>query len=288
MTFDWNLAKIFLAVVDEGSLSAAARALGQTQPTVSRQIAALENSLCVTLFERTGRSVELTQSGAELLEHVRDMAAGANLVSLAATGQSQSVEGQVRITASELMSAHILPPILESITARAPLLEIDVVADSGVRDLVRREADIAIRHVRPDQPNLLARRVRDENMRFYASPAYLQSMGQPKVADLSAHQIISFVEADRMLDYLRPLGLNLTRVNFRLSSSSQLVALEMACRGLGIIIAPDWVADGDSVLVQVLSDLEAFAIPTWLVTHSEMRTNRRIRLVFDHLLDTLS
>lgn len=288
MTFDWNLAKTFLAVVDEGSLSAAARVLGQTQPTVSRQIAALEGALGVTLFERTGRSVELTQSGIELLDHVRAMAIGANMVSLAASGQSQSIEGQVRITASELMSAYILPPILQDISKQAPSLEINVIADNGVRDLVRREADIAIRHVRPDQPNLLMRRVRDEVMGFYASPIYLQIRGQPTKADVSSHQIISFVEVDRMQNYLRPAGLNLTTANFRLSSSSQLVALEMARRGLGMIIAPDWIAQGLPDFVHVLDDVEPFSIPTWLVTHSEMKTSRRIRLVFDHLVDKLS
>jgi DNA-binding transcriptional LysR family regulator len=134
MSFDWNLAKTLLAVAEEGTFSAAARELGQTQPTVSRQITALEHSLGVTLFERTGRSVALTQAGVELLEHVRSMASGANMLSLAASGQSQSIEGKVLITASELMSAYILPPILNEIGRKAPLLEIDVVADNGVRD----------------------------------------------------------------------------------------------------------------------------------------------------------
>ncbi|MEH6741074.1 MAG: LysR family transcriptional regulator [Sulfitobacter sp.] len=288
MTFDWNLAKTFLAVSDEGSLSAAARVLSQTQPTVSRQIAALEEALGVTLFERTGRSVELTHSGIELLDHVRAMAIGANMVSLTACGQSQSIEGQVRITASELMSAYILPAVLQDISNQAPSLEINVIADNGVRDLVRREADIAIRHVRPDQPNLLMRRVCDQTMRFYASPDYLRKRRQPTKTNVSIHQIISFVDEDRMLDYLRPIGLDLTKANFRFSSSSQLVALEMARRGLGMIIAPDWIAQGLTDFVHVLDEVEPFKIPTWLVTHSEMRTSRRIRLVFDHLVDRLS
>lgn len=288
MAFDWNLAKTFLAVADEGSLSAAARALGQTQPTVSRQVAALENSLGITLFERTGRSVELTQAGVELLDHVRSMASGANMVSLAASGKSQSIEGQVRITASELMSAYVLPPILNDLSQQAPSLEIDVVADNGVRDLVRREADIAIRHVHPDQPNLLTRRVRDEVMRFYASHAYLQIRGEPTDDDLSVHQVVSFIEADRMLSYLLPVGLSLTRANFRLSSSSQLVALKMARAGLGMIILPDQVAMTIPDLAPVLNNVEPFKVPTWLVAHRELRTSRRIRLVFDHLAEKLS
>jgi len=288
MSFDWNLAKTFLAVADEGSLSAAARALGQTQPTVSRQIVALEHALSITLFERTGRSVVLTQAGVELLDHVRSMASGANMLSLAASGKSQLIEGQVRVTASELMSAYILPPILKDLSQQAPLLEIDVVADNGVRDLARREADVAIRHARSDQPNLIARRVRDQIMRFYASHAYLQHRGEPTADDFYGHQIVSFVEADRMLDYLLPVGLNLTRANFRLSSSSQFVALQMARAGLGMIILPDQIAMAFPDLVPVLNGLKAFRVPTWLVAHRELRTSRRIRRVFDHLADKLS
>ncbi|WP_404401859.1 LysR family transcriptional regulator [Pelagibacterium halotolerans] len=288
MPFDWNLAKTLLAVADEGSLSAAARALGQTQPTVSRQIAALENALGITLFERTGRSVALTQAGVELLDHVRSMASGANMLSLAASGKSQSIEGKVLITASELMSAYILPPLLNELSQKAPLLEIDVVADNGVRDLMRREADIAIRHTRSDQPNLIARSVRDQIMRFYASPAYIEIRGEPREDDFSGHQIISYIEADRMLNYLLPVGLHLTRANFRLSSSSQVVALRMARAGLGMIILPQRIAQTIPDLVPVLNTLNAFTVPTWLVAHRELRTSRRIRLVFDHLAENLS
>jgi DNA-binding transcriptional LysR family regulator len=288
MSFDWNLAKTLLAVADAGSLSAAARVLGQTQPTVSRQIAALEHALGVTLFERTGRSVALTQVGEELLDHVRSMASGANMLSLAASGKSQSIEGKVLITASELMSAYILPPILGKIVQEAPLLEIEVVADNGIRDLMRREADIAIRHTRPDQPNLIARSVGDQVMRFYASPTYLGIKGEPTGSDFSAHQIVSYVEADRMLDYLRPVGLNLSRPNFLLSSSSQVVALQLARAGLGLIVLPDQVAMKIDDLVPVANTLKAFTVPTWLVAHRELRTSRRVRLVFDQLVEELS
>lgn len=288
MSFDWDHARTFLSVVDEGSLSAAARALGQTQPTISRQIAALEDALKVTLFERTGRSVHLTEAGLELLEHMRSMAAGANMVSLAATGQSQSLEGQVRVTASDVMSAYILPPILKTLREQEPKLEIDVVADNGVRDLVRREADIAIRHARPDQPNLLARRVRDETMRFYASRAYLDTYGEPKSDDLTHHQILSFVDVDQMLGYLLPIGLDVSKANFRVTSSSQLVAWEMARNGLGMMIMTDQIAARFPEFVSVLNEIETFTIPTWLVVHSELRTSRRIRFVFDHLVERLS
>ena len=287
MSFDWNLARTFLAVADEGSLSAAARALGQTQPTISRQIAALEAALGITLFERTGRSVALTPAGVDLLDHVRTMSGGADMVMLAASGNSQSIEGQVRITASELMSGHILPPLLADLRRQAPALDIQLVADNGMRDLMRREADIAIRHARSDQPNLVAKRLRDKVMRFYASQDYLDSKGEPAAADLSGHQLISYIDPDRMLDYLLPVGLKLTRASFRLSSSSQLVALQMARAGLGMIIIPDRIAQSIPGLVPVLTSIEPFRIPTWLVAHRELRTSRRIRLVFDFLADNL-
>lgn len=288
LAFDWNQAKALLALADEGSLSAAARMLGQTQPTIGRQISALEDALGVTLVERTGRSVHLTRGGIELLDHVRAMASGADRVALSASGQSQSVEGQVRITASEMTSAHILPPILKALGRTAPKLEIDVVADSGLRDLVRREADIAIRHARPEQPNLMAKRVRDETMRFFASPAYLKVHGEPDPASLAGHQIIGNVDTERMLGYLRPLGLDLTQPNFRFTSSSQIVAWEMARAGLGMMIMTDRIAAQFSDMKPVLTDLAPFSIPTWLVTHSELRTSRRIRLVFDHLAEHLA
>ncbi|MGI3185236.1 LysR family transcriptional regulator [Nioella aestuarii] len=287
-SFDWNHARTFLTVVEEGSLSAAARALGQTQPTVSRQIASLEEVLAVTLFERTGRSVMLTEAGFELLEHVQTMASGANMVSLSASGQSQTIEGLVRITGSELISAFVLPPILAKLAPVAPLLEIDIVSDNDLRDLARREADIAIRHSRPDQPNLISRRLRDETMRFYASRPYQEAYGVPTVENLANHQIISFVEVDRMLGYLLPTGLTLTKANFRLGTTSQIVAAEMARSGLGLVMLPDRVMAKFPELEPVLSEIDPFTIPTWLVTHRELRTSRRIRLVFDHVADCLS
>ncbi|WP_424971170.1 LysR family transcriptional regulator [Dinoroseobacter sp. S76] len=288
MEFDWDHAKTFFAVVEEGSLSGAARALGQTQPTISRQIAALEAALNATLFERTGRSVMLTPFGADLLDHVQAMARGADLVSLAAMGQSRSIEGQVRITAAELVSALVLPALLTEISVQAPRLEIDIVADNGIRDLVRREADIAIRHARPEQPNLYAKRLRDESMQFCASPRYLESAGHPTPQTLSAHQIVSFVDADRLLSYLVPAGMPLSRANIRYTASSQYVALEMARAGLGIAILPTHAIAACPDLRPVLTEIEAFKLPTWLVTHSELKTSRRIRLVFDLLAERLS
>ncbi len=287
ITFDWNQARAFLATAREGSLSGAARALGLTQPTLSRQVAALEQELGVMLFERTGRSVTLTQAGIEMLDHVQSMAEAASRITLTASGQSQTIDGQVRITASDLMSAYVLPPALKQLRSTAPLLELDVVADNNVRDLLLREADIAVRHVRPTQPNLVARLLREETARFYATRSYLETHDDElkRDSDMSGHQFISFVDSDSMLEYLLPVGLKLTRSNFRLGSQSGIVAWEMARNGLGIAVMSDEIARKFDEFEPVLNDVAPFVFPTWLVTHRELHTSRRIRLVFDHLAE---
>ena len=203
-------------------------------------------------------------------------------------GQSQSVEGQLRLTASELTSAFVLPPIVKKISSKAPRLELDVIADNGVSDLTRREADIAIRHTQPNQPNLYAKRPRDERMNFYASADYLASNGHPTKGAISSHQIVSYVDADRMLGYLVPAGLELTRANFRFTSSSQLVALQLVRNGLGLAVLPESAAVTIPDLVHVDIDVGPFDLPIWLVTNSELKTSRRVRFVFDSITDHLS
>ncbi|MGB1277130.1 MAG: LysR family transcriptional regulator, partial [Nannocystaceae bacterium] len=167
--FDWNRARAFLVTAEEGSFSAAARALGTTQPTVGRQVAGLEEELGLTLFERVGKGLELTASGLELIEHVRAMGAAAMRVSLTATGQAGALEGTVCITASELIATFLLPPILAGLRWKHPGIELEVVASNDVRDLLRREADIAVRNVAPTHPELVARSLGTRYARPYAT-----------------------------------------------------------------------------------------------------------------------
>ncbi len=289
VSFDWNQVRAFLATVEEGSLSAAARALGLTQPTLGRQVAALEAALGVMLFERVGRSLQLTASGLDLLDHVRAMGEAASRISLAASGRSQAIEGQVRITASDVFSAHLLPPAIARLRAAAPLIEIDIVAANEIRDLMRREADIAIRHVRPDQPDLIARLVGEETARLYAATAYLDARGRPNgPADLKRHDFVGYGDPMRMLDYLNPLGFGLGRENFRLGSESGVVAWQMVRAGLGMAVMSDAVARGAPEVELVLPDLEPVRFPVWLTAHRELHTSRRIRLVFDLLAEAVA
>ncbi len=286
VSFDWNQARAFLATAEEGSLSAAARALGQTQPTLSRQVAALEEDLGVTLFERVGRSLVLTQSGLELLDHFRAMGDAANRISLTASGQSQAVDGHVSITATNLMATLHLPPVLKRIRQVAPGVSIEVVASNELRDLTRREADIAIRHARPDQPDLIARLVGETTAHLYASTEYLARLGRPQEpADLENSEWIGFGPPERLLPVLHGLGLPLTVDNFKLTSESGTVMLELVRQGLGISIFTRDVGMLNADLEMVLPDLEPIPVPIWLVTHRELHTSRRIRLVFDLLAE---
>jgi DNA-binding transcriptional LysR family regulator len=289
VSFDWNRARAFLATAEEGSLSAAARALGQTQPTLSRQVAALEEDLGVTLFERVGRSLSLTQSGLDLLDHFRAMGDAASRISLTASGQSQAIEGHVRITASNIVATYHLPAVLKRLRDIAPGIEVDVAASNEVRDLTRREADIAIRHVRPEQPDLIAKLVGEMTGHLYASTDYLDAHGRPKMAhDLSEADFIGFEDPERLLPILNPLGLSLTKRNFKITSASSTVIMALVKEGLGISILTKDLAALTPDIEQVLPELPPIPVPIWLVTHRELHTSRRIRLVFDLLAESFS
>lgn len=289
INFDWTHVRAFLCTAEEGSLSAAARALGQTQPTLGRQISAFEDRLGVTLFERSGRSLRLTAAGRDLLEPARAMRDAALRFSLVADGQSSSIAGRVSITATEFVASRTLPPILAQLRQVAPALEIDVIASNEVQDLTRREADISIRHSRPDQPDLIARLVRETHGNLYAAATYLDRVGRPTTLDEAARcEFIGFDDVDRMLPVLASFGLKLSRDAVRLSSQSGEVIARLTREGLGYSVLSEGMARDTGGLERVLEEVFTIPIPVWLVTHSELHTARRIRLVFDHLAEHLS
>jgi len=286
--FDWNQARAFLVTAEEGSFSAAARALRTTQPTVGRQVAALERELGVTLFERVGTSLELTATGIDLVEHVRAMGDAATRVSLSATGQSSAIEGTVCITASELIAAYLLPPILGRLRVEHPGIELEIVASNQARDLHRREADIAIRNFRSTQPDLVARKIKDSNARLYATPEYLKRLGRISSAkDLSKAELFAFDRTDLMIDGLKALGVEVTRRQFPIVTSNHLVQWELCKHGVGICIVMEEVGDAEPRVRRVLPKLPPIPVPVWLVCHREIRTSRRIRLVFDSIAEEL-
>ena len=287
--FDWNRARAFLVTAEEGSLSAAARALGMAQPTLGRQVDALEQELGLVLFERVGRGVTLTPGGVELLEHVRAMGEAATRVSLVAAGQSQTIEGEVLIAASELYAAHLLPPMIAKLRQDQPGIRLEVIAANTPSDLRRREADIAIRNFRPTEPDLIARKIKDAQARLYAAPHYLDRLGWPKTAyDLRQAEFISMGDTAPLISALNGLGLNISRSNFSVTAENHLVMWAMVKAGLGIGIIDSAIGDADADVVQVLPELEPIMFPIWLVAHRDLNTSRRIRMVFDLFAGELS
>ncbi|MTI44474.1 LysR family transcriptional regulator [Roseibium hamelinense] len=289
ISFDWNQARAFLATAEEGSLSAAARALGLTQPTLGRQISALEQQLGVVLFERSGRGLAVTPTGQGLLEHVKAMATAANGLSLAASGQSKTIEGKVCISASDVAAAYMLPEVLAELRDIAPGIEIDIVATNSVSDLRQREADIALRHVRPEQPDLIARLVRNMTARLYAAPSYLSRHGHPaSLQDLASATFVSFGDRDRLMRELGSQGIVLSRASLCYNTESGLVAWQLVRDGLCIGIMADDVAARYSDVVPVFPDMDPIPFPLWLVTHRELHTSRKFRIVFDFLAEKFS
>ena len=289
VSFDWNQVRAFLATVEEGSLSAAARALGQTQPTLSRQVSGLEHNLGVTLFERGPRTMALTDTGSELLDHVRAMGEAATRLSLSASGRSQAVEGHVSITATEMTAAYSLPPILLELREVAPNITVELIPSNEVRDLIKREADIAIRHGRPKQDDLIAKRVGNSAAHLYASKSYLARVGHPTIVDdLSALAFVGMSPIERFLPSARVSGLDLKVEHFKCSTASGIGLLELVRQGLGIGIIQRHAAKLFPELVPVLDDQISFPIPIWLVTHRELHTSQRIRVVYDLLASSLA
>ncbi len=284
VNFDWNRARAFLVTAEEGSLSAAAKALDMTQPTLGRQVAALEEELGVALFERSGRGLELTPSGLDLLEHVRTMGDAAGRLSLSASGRSTALEGNISISATEVMAAFVLPPIIKKLRRTEPGIEIEVIASNSTSDLKRREADIAIRAFRPVQPELVAKRLFDAYARLYASPDYLEHLGNPTAPDgFKDAEFLGFDRDPRLMNALNEMGFELTPKNFTVSTESHLVHWELVKQGVAVGVMTDDVGDVEPGVRRILPDLPPLPIELWLVAHRELRTSRRVRRVFDFL-----
>lgn len=286
--FDWNQIRAFLATAEEGSLSGAARVLKTTQPTVGRQVTALEASLGVALFERAGRSLVLTPSGAVVLEEVRAMGEAAARVSLVAAGRTEDVAGKVSVSVSDMMAAFVMPEILIELSAREPEIVVDLVVTNALSDLMRREADIAIRHVRPEEPDLIARKLRGGRAALWAAPEFLRRHGRPqRIEDLAGLPFVGLSDPATMVGYLKAWGLPVTEDNIRVHSDSMVAAWEMVRSGLGIGLMSDDIAARTGGVERVLPEFSPMEVEIWLTTHRELRTSRRIRVVYDFLAEAL-
>ena len=285
---DWNHIRAFHATATSGSLSAAARQLGLTQPTLSRQVAALEDALGVALFDRVGRKLVLSQTGAEMLERIGVMADAADLVAITASGRVQEISGKVSISATDTYSAYILPEIIERIRSEAPQITIAIVASNELSNLHRRDADIAIRHVAPDRPGLVGQHVRDTEAHFYASDDWIARNTLPShCADLAGAGLIALEDAARFARYLQDIGIPVDPAGFRLIANSSVVVWEMVKRGMGVAPMLREIADRTPGVTRLVPDMPPISVPVWLVTHAEMQSSPRVRLVQAALAEEL-
>src|SRR6185312_265053 len=282
---DWNLIRSFVAVARTGSLSAAARQLGSSQPTLGRHIAELEQATGLKLFRRGRAGYELADGGLALVERAEQVSDRANAFLRAALGAStEDVSGMVRIAASEVVAAYVLPPIIARLGEAEPSIEIEIVASNQVENLLRRDADIAIRMVEPAQQDLIARKVTDIPLCACAAVSYLDRRGRPKsLEELPKHDLIGFDRSPDIIDAFTAFGLRLDRHAFRFRADNQIVGWEAVRAGNGIGFGQLPLAVGDPQVEVILPDMPLPDLPVWLAMHRDVRTSARIRRVVDFL-----
>ncbi len=281
---DWNLIRSFVAVAEAGSLSEAARRLSASQPTLGRHIGELEQALGVTLFRRGRQGYALTEAGSLLYERGKVVSEEAAAFSRLALGSVEAIEGTVRIAASEIVAAYVLPPMLARLGQDEPGIEFEIVASNRVENLLRRDADIAIRMVQPAQNELVARKVTDIPLRTCAAVGYLDRRGRPSVAsDLLSHDLIGFDRSDEMVRGFARFLPSIGRNAFRLRSDNHTLLWEAVRAGNGIGIGQAPLIARDPIVEVVLPDLPLPVLPVWLAMHRDVRTSVRIRRVADFL-----
>jgi DNA-binding transcriptional LysR family regulator len=280
---DWDLYRTLLAVLDEGSLSAAARSLGLTQPTVARHVDALEAALGADLFVRSQRGLDPTDLARSLRPQAQVMASTAAALLRTASGMLGTVAGTVRISASDVVGVEHLPPILARLRRDHPALVIELSLSDRLDDLLAREADIAVRMTEPTQAALLARRLPSVELGFHAHRDYLELRGTPtSMADLSAHDLIGYDIETPALRAMRARLPPLDPQDFALRADSNLAQLAAIRAGFGIGLCQVRVAQREPPLVRVLPTV-ALPLPLWIVMHEDLKTSARFRTVFDAL-----
>ncbi|NVO05319.1 MAG: LysR family transcriptional regulator [Rhodoferax sp.] len=287
--FDWNLARSFLAALDHGSLLGAARTLHMSQPTLGRHIAELESQLGVVLFERTGRGLVPTAVAMQLALSARAMEASAQELARTLSGAQAQTAGTVRITASVPVAVHLLPGVLAAMRQALPDIQVELVSSNQVSNLLRREADIAIRMLRPVQTSLVARKLGDVRLCACAHKDYLARRPALKTpTDLLSHTLIGSDADTAILDGFKAMGYPVTRQAFALRCDDFIVQWQAVRAGLGVgFAAANMLRTDPQVLPLLTGQLQIPPLPMWLAVHREIRSSQRIRAVYDFLAASL-
>lgn len=284
----WELYGTFLAVLDGGSLSAAARALAVAQPTVRRRLEGLEASLGAVLFTRGPNGLTPTEAALATRPHAEAMAASARAMVRALSGPLEAERGTVRVTASEIVGAEVLPPLLPALLAAHPGLQVELALSNRTQDLLRRDADVAVRMVAPTQAALVARKVGVIPVGLYARADYLARNPAPeRPAQLLGHRLIGADQGRGLLDVLARVGVKASARDFAVRTDSDVAQLGALRAGLGIGVCQVPLAAREPALVRVLPALQV-PLETWVVMHEDLRRVQRVRVVFEHLVSGLS
>jgi len=285
----WELYRSFLSVIKEGSLSGAARALGIAQPTVGRHIAALERSLALPLFTRSQTGLRPTEAALALQPHAQAMHAQAHALLRTAEGHGAGVRGTVRVSASEVVGVEVLPPIISRLQSAYPELRIELVVTNRIQNLLRREADLAVRMAKPEQGQLIARRVGQVELGLHARREYLAQHGTPRsLAALAAHRLIGFDEETPFLRAAARAWPAWRREAFAFRCDSDVAQLAMIRAGGGIGFCQVALARRDPRLVRVLQRQVRLPLETWVTMHEDLRGSNRCRVTFDALVQGLA
>lgn len=285
---DWSLVQAFIAVAQEGSLSAAARGLSVSQPTLGRQIKSMEEQLGVILFRRQPKGLNLTIEGEALLPHAIAMAAAASGFATAAAGHDMSVQGTVRITASEFTAMYTLPKILAQFRVSHPDIQIELNPTDESENLLFREADIAVRMYRPTQLEMVAKKIGVLELGFWASTDYLERRGVPQtINDLMQHDLLGYDRSERFIRVANKMGWPLTRNDFAFRCDAQNVHCEMIRNGAGVGVMEVNLAASFGNLVQVMPDFPTPGLEVWLTTHEALRHTPRVAAVWQALEEGL-
>ena len=281
---DWTLYRSFVTVAENGSLSAAARLLALSQPTLGRHIAALEETLATTLFTRAPRGLALTDAGTAMLPAARQMRDAAAALALLAAGREGSLSGTVRLTASRMVSHYLLPPVLADLRRAEPGIEIELVPSDSTENLLFREADIALRMYRPTQLDVVTRHLGDLATAIYAAKSYLDRHGRPKTPEaLLALDFVGFDRSDLILRLMASLGIQRRREDFPVRCDDQVVYWNLVRAGCGVGATLCRIGDADPMVERVAPFIQLPALPVWLTALEALRQNPRIRRVMDHL-----
>ena len=281
---DWSLLRTLLAVAEEGSLSGAARVLGQSQPTVGRHLRSAEEALGASLFQRHARGLRPTAFCETVLPMAREMREAVQRLSLQAAGRSQAVEGRVRLTASVFVAAHLLPPILADLQASHPGIDVDVVASDTTENLLFHEADLALRMYRPTQLDMITRHLGDLRLGLYAADSYVARHGAPETADdLRRHRMVGYDRDERLLRGMRALGFEVTRDWFATCTDDQVAYWNFVVAGCGIGVGQAAVAGRTPGIRRILPEMPLPLLPVWLTAHPDLRHQPRISAVWEAL-----